>query len=425
MTETCGWKSAWTAMALAPFLVHAVVVASLFGREPAGSLEWLDLAVLGLTTAWLIGLVIVFRRGPARGRFLIASWSVLLAIVMCEVAARLLYPPTPPGLPMPPMAITAEAADTMEGISGRIDFTVNRLGVRGPEVDLNAMDLKILCVGGSTTQCRYVTDHATWPWKLQDDLSERLDRPVFVGNAAKPGHFSVEHDLLLQAFSDARRFDWVVALCGLNDIQVNVPGGRQDRLARPQVEIVTSPPAAAPWHAYYRGSAIARVLRPLSKRMQPNVFVEDAAGEWYREARLERRRALERRTLTEPPPNLPELLDLYRQDLRNLIATCGGLEVKLLLLTQPTRFARGLPPEVADTFVSQHHTGAFTPEAYAELLDAYNGVLLEVAAEEGVPAIDLASMLPKDGTVFYDDCHFNISGCAQVAAILVEFFAGR
>ncbi len=53
------------------------------------------------------------------------------------------------------------------------------------------------------------------------------------------------------------------------------------------------------------------------------------------------------------------------------------------------------------------------------MMDAYNQVVLEICKTENVPCIDIASKLPKDTRVFYDDIHFNISGCAMVADLVV------
>jgi len=45
--------------------------------------------------------------------------------------------------------------------------------------------------------------------------------------------------------------------------------------------------------------------------------------------------------------------------------------------------------------------------------------------EEGVNCVDLVSGLPKDTAVFYDDCHFNTSGCEKTARILTDFLIDR
>ena len=63
----------------------------------------------------------------------------------------------------------------------------------------------------------------------------------------------------------------------------------------------------------------------------------------------------------------------------------------------------------------------YTAEALARGMAAYNKRLLDICAERQVECIDLATALPKDTTVFYDDVHFNESGSKQVAQILADY----
>ena len=51
--------------------------------------------------------------------------------------------------------------------------------------------------------------------------------------------------------------------------------------------------------------------------------------------------------------------------------------------------------------------------------------MLDVCREEGVDCLDLAALIPKDTSAFYDDCHFNIAGNAKVAAAVTDFLAAR
>ena len=69
----------------------------------------------------------------------------------------------------------------------------------------------------------------------------------------------------------------------------------------------------------------------------------------------------------------------------------------------------------------QHTTdGAYPPNILEEIILSFNQSLQKECCEQGVICVDLASMLPKDSSVFYDDCHFNISGCEKVATILCD-----
>lgn len=405
-----------------PFLLHAVLFASIVYFEDPLDLSWLDLGVLGLSLAWVVAFLALSRGGRSPALFVFGSWIAILVLLVGEAVVRWRFPEPTPGLPWPQMAVHSVAADTMPGVSGPISFTTNRLGLRGPEVNLDEMDLRILCVGASDTQCRYVTDRASWPWKLQDDLAERLDRRVFVGNAARGAMMVAEFEMLLREYRHAPRFDRVIALCGIYDACVHLAGNYRGRLIQSDDQRLIPEPPPVPWNAYYRRSAVVRVVREWHEERNRE-DVQDAAGQWYAEARRQRREALQGTVRDEPPDELPQMLEVYRQDVRNLIAACGELKVKPLLLTQPTRFGPNLPADVLDTFIVKQPEVIYTPAAYAKIIDEFNRALLEVAEEEGADCIDLAAQLSGDPTLYYDEFHFNTAGCARVAEILEEFFA--
>src|SRR5262249_59043271 len=53
--------------------------------------------------------------------------------------------------------------------------------------------------------------------------------------------------------------------------------------------------------------------------------------------------------------------------------------------------------------------------ALREGMDRFNAVTRAVCRERGVECVDLAADLSSDLSVFYDDCHFNITGAERVA----------
>ena len=53
-----------------------------------------------------------------------------------------------------------------------------------------------------------------------------------------------------------------------------------------------------------------------------------------------------------------------------------------------------------------------------EILERYNDVTREVGQEAGVPVIDMAILLPKNTTFFYDYIHYTKQGADAVAQIL-------
>ena len=122
---------------------------------------------------------------------------------------------------------------------------------------------------------------------------------------------------------------------------------------------------------------------------------------------------------------MDEALARYRQTLIDIIRLCRKRNQQILFLTQPTLYQKQMPEDLRALLWQHCDDGAYTPEVLENLLDRLNETLVSVCQEENVPLVDLAAELPKDTTVFYDDCHFNTSGSLRVAEIIAEFFSKR
>lgn len=413
-------RFAW-GMALLPVLVHAVLLLS--GRAEFERADWNGLI-------WFPGVYLLLAwyclRQRARAlRFLAGLYALLLALAIFEIGYALLVPRVSADLPWRPMKRVSTAnASAMPGVSGQIEWTVGPLGVRGPPIGLaefRAQDVRVLCVGGSTTECLYVSDCATWPWRLQDRLAEATGKRVFVGNAGKSGHITLNHERLLETYALAPAYEYVVLLCGIND--AGALALRQDYAER-EAKLEEETFQLSARRPYYRKLGCVAVASHLLARWFTSLAVEtqDDAGRWYDVMRARRKDALAKKVIAEMPENLAERLATYKRNVARIVRLCRARNQKILLLTQPTIYRADLDAETAKLLWQYTPEGAHTPEVLANVLAAFNAALREVAREEQADCIDLDAALAKDTTVFYDDCHFNLAGSAQVADLLLPYF---
>jgi lysophospholipase L1-like esterase len=406
----------------APAVIHTVAFASVAmnGLE----IGRIDAAFVVLLVGYLCACVVVCRGTPGTvGRFLLLTYASLCTAGLAETALWFVFPPPPGNVPISPRVRKSVAADTMPGISGPIVYSVNEIGLRGPQTTLADATWRILCVGGSTTECLYVTDEKSWPWLLQDRLAASLGENVFVGNAGKSGQFTRHHSYQIRNYPLANEFDWVVVLCGINDAGAFLWNAYAERsLAVPQ-QALTGSFDGVPY--YRRLSAVRFIQRWHQTQFSEQVVVQDPAGLWYSEERKVRQAKLARNTITEIPEGCEEALDRYRVDLVDIIAACRERGVKLVLMTQPTLYKHNLSPELDRLLCAHSQDRAYTPGILSELMEKYNQTMREVCEGKNVDMIDLASVIPKDTTAFYDDCHFNISGCEKVASAVFSFFDSR
>lgn len=89
------------------------------------------------------------------------------------------------------------------GIASDGAFSTNSQGLRGPEFSKDD-DYRILCIGGSTTECLCLDDRAAWPALLADGLNGEDER-VRVGNAGRAGLNSYDHIALVKHLPEARQ----------------------------------------------------------------------------------------------------------------------------------------------------------------------------------------------------------------------------
>lgn len=413
-------------LAILPAAAHFAAFSASVARQGYIVFGRTDLVVLLAAVAYVLLVPAATVHARRAGRFLLVVYASLASLAVAEGVVRAGVIPTPVynQYPWPPMTYVRKAAEEVSPGSDRVYFSVNRLGVRGPEEDPRDADLALLCVGGSTTECLYNTDEASWPWRVQDHLARSSGRRVYVGNAGRSGHTAANHAYLIRHYPGVEEFDAVLVLCGVNDVLGWLRRDRDERRARVPSDTLFD--WARPHDAYYRRLALWRLAETILDVGTPlargQVF-QDATGDWYAKARAERRRALESRTFADLPADLDDALARYRRDLVDVVQAARERGRAVAMTTQPTLWRADLPPELENKLWQYNQFGAYTPAALAQAMDAFNQVMIDVCREFDVPCLDLASQVPKDASVFYDDCHFHDDGCRVVADRIADWLS--
>jgi lysophospholipase L1-like esterase len=413
-------------LALLPGAVSGLVLVIIHRQDKRLVIDSLDLAIGAAFISYFCAVAVAAAFSRYCARFLLVVYATVFGLLLAEVFLRVLYPPPPDLIPWPPMHRVTTVGDSMPGVAGKVEFSVNSLGVRGPEVRLDDCDPRILCVGGSTTECLYVTDELTWPWLVHEQLGRRLGKNVFVGNAGKSGLLSPHHLYLLERYRYVERFDTVLLLCGINDLGALVLGSRSFDQRQRDAGEESMLPTVKDGRPFYRRFALVRHLSRLPiLPPRTNARIQDPRGDWIPIERESRRRALQTKTIHEISPKLSLGCAVYAATLKKIIYLCRSRQQTIYLMTQPSIYRRNLPEDLQGLLWNNQHASAFSVEALEAMIAAFNRTMLDVCRQEGVDCLDLAVLIPKDTSAFYDDCHFNIAGNAKVAAAVTDFLAAR
>jgi lysophospholipase L1-like esterase len=290
-----------------------------------------------------------------------------------------------------------------------IVFSKNSLGFRGPEPPRDFdRHLTIVAIGGSTTECLYLSDGASWPERLGAALSPHLQR-LWVNNAGLDGHSTFGHLLLLDQIVLRLRPKVLLFLIGLNDVNRELPTGREVATGR-----------APLLHRLARHSAIvanAVDLRRHQEARELNLGHREVDLAHTPQMEADRPRAL---SLVER--HRERSLPGYRSRVRELVRSARAHGIEPVLLTQPALYGAdrddvtGVNLRWIEVDAKQRIYGGLA----WRILEEYNDVVREVGRAEGVPVVDLARGLPKSSRLFYDFVHFANDGAREVAALVAR-----
>jgi lysophospholipase L1-like esterase len=366
----------------------------------------------------------------------VVAISLLAAIAVSELLVRYLWARSERWAIWPVALSQTFHPDStlLPGVSGPAHFITNEIGLRGAPAE-PGQRIRVLALGGSTTECMYLDSSETWTALL----SRRLGGPggaAWVGNGGMSGRSAAHHLTALSRMPlRTHGISIVLVLVGGNDLGRHLkfegqPPPLEDEELLDQTFTGAGGYHPAPGDRGIRRSALWRLARQVrnagrAEKGGPTPYTD---GTIYARWRANRHASTARR---DTLPDLTRGVQEYRSLLERLADVARAREVKLVLMTQPTMWRADLSP-AEDSLLwmggvrdFQHQPGRpyHSARALEAGMRAYNETLLGVCRSKGLACLDLASALPKDTSVFYDDMHFNEQGARLVADRIAEFLA--
>ena len=387
------------------------------------------------------------RRSARQAAWWLVCLGTGLGLALGEwVLAPRLLPPEGYYVQPPGQTWVSELGDgVLPGVHGTARCVFTSEGIRADPYSPRDR-VRILCIGGSTTECSVLDTNEAWPHLLQDRLRAAVpQRRAWVGNAGRSGLNSRHHIQVMEhVVPQLPSCDMVIHLIGFNDLTYRL-GKAEDFVPLRPAEILADRPTMDKAFRFYPGMDSDRAWYQrtnawrLARRVKQAVVERRKAPELARMTRYDyqtrRQRLLERRrqmTVLQQLPDLQPALAEYQRNLRCLIGQARQQGVRILFLTQPALWhARMTAAEQdlctfgvvgGDPFTA---TDRYAVSALAAGMARYNDATRRVCAEEQVECLDLASLIPKDLDSFYDDCHFNEPGAAKVAAAVADYLLAQ
>jgi len=278
-----------------------------------------------------------------------------------------------------------------------IVYTHNSDGFRGEEFKPKSEKKRIVAIGGSTTYGVGVSDRQTWPFYLDSLLKDKYE----VLNCGIPGHSTVENIIFASLDLSGYNPDIVIVQAGLNDLQcLNDPGLSSDY---------------SDFHAPTLFGAMGFCYHnqlPKLGIVWLGVTISEKLG-WYPVCNYHKMEADKKANIGKSE-NHEKAHNLYRRNIKTLIAVCKQFNVKMIFLPQI------LVKESSEKNRLRWWIPYSEKEDLKEDLILYNEIVQQVA--DSTNCIYANKVLDENWVYadFVDPSHFNPGANSRLAKIISQ-----
>ena len=301
--------------------------------------------------------------------------------------------------------------DKISNADKHIVHTKNAIGFRGEDIPSEGLYncLSVIIIGGSTTECFYLSDGKDWPSLLGKKVAQDF-KNVWFNNAGLDGHSTYGHNILIKENIAKIKPKLVIFLVGMNDVSREVKDDEHTA-------------------QNFKGRIVLSSLEGFIKSLSAYSEIANITLTIYRSFRAKMLglphhdidfTKLEK--IDYPEHNIPKVLAEhekkflpgYYQRLRTLLEQTREEGIDPILITQPALYGNAID-DVTGIDLAEIKVENISGDTKWKILELYNDVTRKVGEEEGVLVIDLAHDLPKSTRFFYDFMHFSNDGAEAVA----------
>ena len=343
-------------------------------------------------------------------------FGLLLGLILCEIILRI-YNPFPFSIKKGKLILPANQTKIftnkwIKKLDEKIYYSRNTLGFRGPELPDSISKLtSIITIGGSTTECKFLSDSCTWPFFLYQSLKKQ-DSLIWLNNAGIDGHSTFGHLLLLKEYVLKLKPDYVLFLTGINDEEIEQPD-EFDLMTEKKVATNSfkgfiksilnhSEIGRTVFNFYHVQIAYKKGL--IHREINPKELIDVAVADSIAFKRI---------------ANQSSYLNGYKKRVNQLLLECKEAGIRPIFITQPSLFGDYVDSATQISMGNKWVRNSEVPDnciLEEKILEMYNDVLRSLAGQAVI--IDLAKEMPKNSVYYYDFTHFTKEGAKKVSDIL-------
>ncbi len=345
-------------------------------------------------------------------------FGLIVALVLCEIVLRIYNPfatYTRQGkLVLPANQKAVFKNKWISQLDKQIFYSRNSLGFRGPEpTDSISKLTSIITIGGSTTECRFLSDSTTWPFLLGEALKDSIPN-LWINNAGIDGHSTFGHLHLLKEYVLKLKPKYILLLTGVNDVETVKPESfdlmNDNRVHFTSVNqflksvLLKTEIGSTVFQFYSIRLAYKKGL--IHKEVDFKTLPDTILAPTYMLERIGKQK---------------NYLTGYQTRLQEIITLCKNNHIRPVLLTQPSLYGSYTDSTTGikmDTKYFPSDENIANNILQEQILEEYNKIVLSFSNQTAV--IDLSVLMPKNSVYYYDFIHYNKEGAKKIATLLAN-----
>ncbi len=297
-------------------------------------------------------------------------------------------------------------------------FRVDNNGFILPHNNYDDPDYKIVFIGGSTTECMYVTENNRFPYLVGQLIEEKSNKLINSYNMGASGN-SAFHSLDMLINKIMPMEPAIVVIMHLaNDYSILAYDHTYWPVGTPRSELITindyfpkRPKETFIWH-----------LKGLFKTTYPNIYnkiflLKESIINSKKETKPWDEWEGHRRNIKDR--DFDFMQKEFNWALQMIITACKTHDILPVLMTQANRFKENPDDFVLKSLSPMLNTGILY-ETFKNEYDTFNDIIRGIAKTNEIPIIDLAKIVPQEKEYMYDTMHYNDTGSKFVANIISE-----
>jgi lysophospholipase L1-like esterase len=303
--------------------------------------------------------------------------------------------------------------ENLKQINYEINIDENGFIKNGNPLESNP-DIKILFLGGSTTETLYVSEKNRFPSVVERTLRSILPQTVNVINGGVSGNNSMHSIFVLLAKGIPLKPNYVVLMHNINDFALLsktesywiAPRSRSVLVKNTDGNFSTIEDSSR--NIFFNLIKLAKnILAPnLYTYLRPRLFGDVTFHQDEFEGFYKNYSDLD----------LGLMEQQFRSSITSFVKISRAWNIEPILMTQGNRIDHDL--EYFQKWVIKYQRGEMTSKEFSDLYKRMNEITREIALEENVPLIDLDALIPKSNEFLYDTIHPNEAGSILMGQIV-------